>query len=388
MAGSEVRPEKPQLGVEVSVPAGPRRRTPCSSVKKEADIVGKVAKGQGLVFEGDTPSVVRLAPRPLPRTGTPQVPEYAGIERVRKKKTVQKFVNESRGNRISLAVHVAPLADGMPEISDAHIADINRTLMERGSQLRCRQFIDLSDPLAFDDERIAAHIQPLARKEREAVERLHQERQLITYFELQRGLAGCEEVLGKLLGDQDYAVAYKPKKSNQWITESALSLMGRAPDRDFPIEQTYHGVDLMGNIVLFDDAAYAGTQMRTALELLIKRIQSRARANIYIVVPFTSTIARQKLESSLKTAARQASDLHINVHLITSTLPVKTLEEAFRGSEDLIECLPGFGRPTNCVAATEWCIPDGILVPVDLVGDEQSPLMRGRDRQYKELYRP
>jgi hypothetical protein len=103
-------------------------------------------------------------------------------------------------------------------------------------------------------------------------------------------------------------VLVSPRKSNEWVAACARDLfnfkapyceLGSDHARDFEPHLSSMPKHLIPrNIVLFDDACYSGTQMTGHVTTIVRRLEELGvEANIYVVVPFMTSVAERKLNT-------------------------------------------------------------------------------------------
>ena len=301
---------------------------------------------------------------------------------------VGTWENRTTGSKVSMTLQRLPLAAAIdPQINREKVAAANKVLGERNSRLKCREFGELADPIRFNEGKVQEHFDTLSGDQLEAETLLHQEAQILTYDQLRRGIVSCTEQLSSQLGSRDYTVVYMGAKSNQWVTEMALPFMGNLPAHEvvenLPQQQ---GDRLQDNcLVFFDDGSYSGCQIMEALEEVATNASADRPLDVYFSIPFISSNALNYMRVILMRLNKQ----NINLHVITTKVPIKTLNEAFQTNPDLI---PLVGPnplllEENCATLTEWKVPDSTSIPllIHQTSDGKS-LVIGKDRPYTELY--
>lgn len=282
----------------------------------------------------------------------------------------------------------------------AKAAQFQAQLDDRKIPLNCESPAELKNKNSILTDEVNTYLADVQQRHPEyydVVNKLFQSVDIITFDELKTGLQACCEKLNDLLGDQDYAIGFVKQKSQEWLAELALPYVNKAPSTFF-INATDNLVDVRGeqsvitkqerHFVVFDDAAYSGKQLHHMIDELKKTLASvhqNEPCHLYLVVPFLSSIAEQRLEERINKVFDDFDPAHQNdpkgnlkVHLITTDKKVKAITDVFAKEEISrlahfaeMENLPGYsicyytdGQVTKCLTLTEWKIPDDASVPI------------------------
>ena len=304
--------------------------------------------------------------------------------------TVGVWKDSETGSETSMTMQRLPLAAAAvdPGIDREKVMAANRAIQDRSFQLDCREFEELADPIRFDEQKVQEHLATLHGNQLEAETLLHKEAQILTYDQLKRGIVACTEELSSQLGDRDYTVVYKRTSSNRWIAEMAVPLMKKTPTHEWdvtPFRDREPGDRLPGRcLVFFDDASYSGYQIMYFLKKAIAAKDPADRpVDVYFVIPFISSNALNQMKLSL---GEEFKSKNINLHVITTEVPIKTLQEAFASNPELIPYVSPDPRVSegHCVTFMQWCLPDGVSVPLNIYQISNEDLMvLGQDRPYK-----
>jgi hypothetical protein len=229
------------------------------------------------------------------------------------------------------------------------LAALQAELDVRRLPLRCRAFSPLAEPNRPREDQIEAYLRSLPESQQRAVKRkLFGRVQMITFRELERALRDCARALDEMLRGEDYSLGLVENKSQKWIAELALSFLGAPPKDIFApcVPSSISGgeskqsplTETCTNFVVFDDVAYSGEQVSALAEDFIEAVRKlswRAR-NLYLVIPFTSAIARARLAREIRTQLQR--NCQLTIHLVTSSTSVRSFAEAFPpGSPDRAE---------------------------------------------------
>jgi hypothetical protein len=106
-----------------------------------------------------------------------------------------------------------------------------------------------------------------------------------------------EAVTDELLGRMPFEVSGQlPFKSSEWLLRNAMQLMRAQPYCTTEREEL-----VTRNLVFFDDAAYSGLQAANTLKGIIQdRRSGETWTNLYVVVLFSTTKARNAIEKKFK----------------------------------------------------------------------------------------
>lgn len=201
--------------------------------------------------------------------------------------------------------------------------------------------------------------------------------QYISMNEFEAVLEECILDLNKSLeenGQTDYLIGFTQGKSSQWVSSLALeslthlpvgwldlgsdqgTMRVNTPDTDFEREK----VKQDNSIVLIDDCSYSGTQLINNLERIgLAAQQSENKKHVFIVMPYMTTLAKEKVE------AFQKANQHIAVTLITKH-KIKTISEIFsdQSEQELLRkiIVPFYWdfrhSLTSTLCYTNWRMPD------------------------------
>lgn len=297
--------------------------------------------------------------------------------------------------------HVVPCdVQALKAVDQTKAAQFQAQLDERKIPLNCESPAELKNKNAILRDEVDIYLADVKQRHPEyyeVVKKLFDSVDILTFDELKAGLqAGCEK-LNELLGDQKYSIGFVKHKSQAWLAELALPYLNQAPSSFF-----INATDTLENIrgeqsainkqerhfVVFDDAAYSGKQIRYLIDELKKALAKTHQnepCHLYLVVPFLSSIAEQRLETYINKvrdgfdpALKNEPTGNLQVHLITTNRKVKAMLDVFTRDQIVqlnnfaeIENLPGHsicyftdGQATKCLTLTEWKIPDDASVPI------------------------
>ncbi len=212
---------------------------------------------------------------------------------------------------------------------------------------------------------------------------------LITKEDLNKALSTCTRTLNERLKGQSYSIGFVPGKSQQWIAELALPQLENSPSTYFEnatdagmTKECGRQSSLDGNernYVIFDDASYSGSQLETTItnfKCAYGNGGSKEKAHLYLVVPFISHEAEERLEKATAFAYENAN---VQVHLITTDKKIRAVTSVFKEKEmqDLREAIKRtlFDNSKylsdiyireiekRCLSIMEWKIPDSQSIP-------------------------
>jgi hypothetical protein len=203
----------------------------------------------------------------------------------------------------------------------------------------------------------------------------------ISFSELKQGLSTCCQALNELLGQEKYSIGFAPNKSSKWMAEQALVYLDQMPARIFqhatdmtsdnPSKQSELDLDDR-NFVIFDDAAYSGSQLTSMISGLVEKIEKRndtstSYHNIYIVIPFLSSVAQKNFDNYCN-AFKSVNTGKLKLTLLTTDRSIKSFRDE-PANVDLASKL-GFQSTAPSLSITEWKIPDGTSMPHELKSAE------------------
>ncbi len=300
-----------------------------------------------------------------------------------------------------IKMHVVPCdVQALKAVDQTKAAQLQAQLDERNIPLNCESPAELKNKNAILRDEVDTYLADVQQRHPlyyGIVKELFDSVDILTFDELKAGLQASCEKLNELLGNQDYSIGFVKHKSQQWVAELALPYLNQAPTSFF-INATDTVENIRGeqsalnkqerHFVVFDDAAYSGKQIRHLIDELKKALAKTHQnepCHLYLVVPFLSSIAEQRLETyinkvrdSFDPARKDEPTGNLHVHLITTNRKVKAVKDIFTTEKvrrlalfAAMENLPGFstcyytdGQLTKCLTLTEWKIPDDASVPI------------------------
>ncbi len=182
----------------------------------------------------------------------------------------------------------------------------------------------------------------------------------ITVKDLEENLAACTLYLNTLI-QNDYTVGFSKNKSSCWIASQAIPHMDKTPKNRFVPKYDTGGEiptdpEITDNeLVIYDDASYSGNQIESLLMHLNRSMRRQSRqANVYLVIPFISELALDRLNYALEASSKRR-ELNLKIHLITSDKKVKQVKDVLPNSTS-----------SQCVSFMEWKTPDGLSIEPSL----------------------
>lgn len=287
-------------------------------------------------------------------------------------------------------------------IPNKKLTAIQAELDKQQIPLTCRTFAPLKESNHLCQDQIDKYLQPLSPEHKAIKQKFFESIQKISYEDLEKDLFACTQELNNKLNNQDFALGYAENKSQKWIAELALQYLNKPPVDSF---STYTAFSLSGagseqsslsekanNLVVFDDAAYSGTQMCELLENLVTEISKKPNQpkNIYFVIPFMSDHSKTKLQETWdKLLLTKSPDTKL--YIITSSTKVTSFAEKYppnsQERKDLFACEEALcnereelyrpqeensyighgGKDEKCLTYMEWKMPDCVSVPRNML---------------------
>ena len=204
------------------------------------------------------------------------------------------------------------------------------------------------------------NVQPWSAATKETVRKLASQIPTISMEDLKRALYACTEFLNTILGDQPCTIDYYSwDKSNRWIAELALPFMKTKPLFAFPGGDLLPSEEIsMNNVILFDDAAYTGTQMRDEVHEAVIPLA----AQIHVIIPFSSEQAQMKMAKLMRIWGSQRG---VHCNFITSERKITPIGQDLSAG-DLINLAEIGVDPAEFmnIALPQWTVPDVFFNPV------------------------
>lgn len=265
-------------------------------------------------------------------------------------------------------------------LNQDHLARIQKTLDEQNIPLNCQNPSQLIHPNFVKAEVVGAHLNFLKTQPEwyEIKKRVFENLDKITFQELMSGLSICCDELNRLLVDKDYTLLFYKYKSHEWMASFALPQLKKQPQQCLwtdtlvisDITKQFKLEDY--TFVIFDDITYSGSQLFQLCRSLNSQAEKDKRKyKVYLVIPF--------MTDEIKKIYSTSYWKEIEIHIITTTRQVKTLNTIFNQNEikDVLKryndklspliCelwdeetwerqLKFFGKKT--LTFTEWKVPD------------------------------
>lgn len=243
----------------------------------------------------------------------------------------------------------------------------------------CPKRAENACPVNF--EKVDAYIASLPASHKDAFIKIWKNNFLhISMDDFDRRLKECVERFNALIKGQNYVVGFASAKSSQWVASLALKDLTNLPASWMTLGRQNTNVltyrictpeenltipdDESIPLVIFDDCAYSGTQLKETICKIAQ--ETKVKRTVYVIVPYVSERAHKQITTDYnKNSLMKEDQGKLNVVLISSEKRIPWAGDNLSFEEmdlihDLIPTISFKGPMSSFLCVTDWRIPDNM----------------------------